>query len=180
MASTKTESDTSWATPHVFTAGELVTSTIMNGLKDNVLALKDPAYGVADIDEASDYTTTSTAWVDVDGAGNTLTLEIETGGGNVLVGFTGGMRSSSSASYYMKLNISVDGTDVAGDDGIAASNATEREVVSFVWLVTGLSAGRHTFKLRWKMSSANGTGTLYAGAGTTDLDTHPQFWVMEV
>lgn len=179
MASTKTESDTSWATPHVFTAGELVTSTIMNGLKDNVLALKDPAYGVADIDEASDYTTTSTAWVDVDGAGNTLTLEIETGGGNVLIGFNGVMRSSS-ASYYIKIGVDVDGTPVAADDGIYSTNSTEREAVSFTWLVTGLSAGTHTFVLRWKMSSASGTGTLYAGAGTTDLDTHPQFWVMEV
>ena len=66
-------------------------------------------------------------------------------------------------------------------DGIVAVTAPVAGyacVVSFTFLATGLAAGTHTFKLQWKTGAA--TATMYAGAGTPNLDVHPQFWAREV
>lgn len=126
--------------------------------------------------ESSDYTTTSTSFTDVDGTNFSLT--ITTTGGNVLVGFSGTVRIDTVGAH-VQLNVDVDGSVVAADDGIVSMRAGGVTInsMSFTYLVTGLSAGSHTFKLQWKVSSS--TATLYAGAGTTHNDIHPQFWVQE-
>lgn len=177
MASSKTTTSTSWVSPRTWTAGELVTATIMNAhVRDQLTALKSPAYFRCVIDEASNYTTTSTSFTDVDATN--LSATITTAGGNVLVGFT--CVVDNNGANYNYLNLDVDGATVVGDDGLVVTQegaAGERQQAVFTFLVTGLSAGSHTFKLQWKVSA--GTATLYAGAGTANLDIHPTFWGIE-
>jgi hypothetical protein len=165
----------SWTTPRTWTADELVTATMMNThIRDNLNALKSPPSDNYECDEASDYTTTSTSFVDVDGTN--LELTITTNGGAVLVHFHG-MFYTNGARLW--LDVDVDETREGGDDGIIGAWQTANFAVTFSRLITGLSAGEHTFTLQWKVASS-GTATLYAGAGTSNADMHPQFWVREV
>jgi hypothetical protein len=165
-----------WVTPKTdYLTGDLVTAQEMNDIGNDLSWLKDLAVVEYTLDEGSDYTTTSTTFVDVDATN--LALTITTDGGDVLVHFHG----VCQANYTNRVDFDVelDGTRLGGDDGIAAMQERTEVTVSFTRLITGLSAGEHTFKLQWKASDSNGA-TLYAGAGTANLDLHPQFWVREV
>jgi len=168
-----------WTTPKTWNVDELLTAANLNThLRDNLNALKAPPTARYECDEASDYTTTSTSFVDVDGT--KLAVTITTGGGDVLVHFHGCV-SHSSSNYRIHFTVTVDGTPVASDDGIigtAAPQAVPGNPVSFTRLITGVSAGEHLFKLQWK--TQGGTAKLFAGAGTSGADLHPQFWVREV
>lgn len=148
-------------------------------VRDQLNALKTPAGGYSVINEASDYTTTSTSFTDIDATD--LNLTFTTGGGDVLVGFTGEC-TSNTLNEQIYFELSVDGTALAGDDGLTvvslASNTGNAQNASFVVRVTGLSADQHIFKLQWKTGS--GTATLHAGAGTAGYDTHPRFWAKEI
>jgi hypothetical protein len=125
-------------------------------------------------DEGSDYSTTSSSFADVDGTN--LSLTITTNGQIVYVGFVGFASASGSGTATIYFNVNVDGSDYFSDDGIAQVVPTaERGAVSFVVPITGLSAGSHTFKLRWK---TNQTATLYASS--TTYDVRPMFWVQEI
>jgi len=54
---------------------ELVTASMLNvGLRDNLNALKAPPTAQRVLDQAADYTTTSTSFVDVDPVALTLTI----------------------------------------------------------------------------------------------------------
>jgi hypothetical protein len=162
-----------WHTPASWSVGQLVTATNLNEqLRDNLEFLKTPPTALYNVNQGSDYTTTSTSFVDVDATN--LSLTITTAGGDVLIafmGFTGG----TSRAYY---DVAIDGVRLAGDDGLIANVLANFTPVSFVALKQGLAPGSHTFKLQWKVNS--GTATMYAGAGTSALDIHPQFWVREV
>jgi hypothetical protein len=165
-----------WTTPKTWADQELVTADLLNThLRDNLEALKEPPSGNYECDETSEYTTTSTSFVDVDATNLVMTLA--TGGGNVMVHFHGNLQHSGS-SGRIYLDVEVDGTRVAGDDGIVWGAGDAIFDLTFTRLITGLSAGDHIFKLQWKTSAA--TATLYAGAGTSNKDTHPQFWAREV
>lgn len=170
-----------YTTPKTWTNEPLVYSDLNTHLRDNMEALKDPPSANYELNESSNYSTTSTSFVDIDATAGKLSLTITTNGGDVLVGFHGALAHSVPDNIYF--DIDVDGTRHAGDDGILglapyATFAGGRASVSFVRLITGLAAGSHTFKLQWKTKT--GTGTLLAGAGTSNGDTHPQFWVREV
>jgi len=159
-------------TDHIVTAAEWNTDLV-----DNLQALKDPPTAHYELNEAADLTTTSTAWADV--STTKLTLSVTTTGGDLLVGFCGVVHKATDGRVYFDLQ--VDGVGgVAGDDGfIALEQATGRGPLSFTYLVTGLAAGAHTLALRWKITGT-GAATIYAGAGTANLDLHPQFWAREV
>ena len=167
-----------WTQPRDWSVDELVTPALLNAqLRDNLEFLKNPPTDLYDVDESSDYTTTSTSFVDVDGTN--LALTIETEGGDVMVGFVGSVsHSNGTARIYFELD--VDGSPAGGDDGIClvAQNTWRNQTASFVFLIQGLSEGSHTIKLQWKTNV--GTATLYAGAGTTNFDMHPQLWAREV
>ena len=168
-----------YTTARDWVTDEVVTAALMNQyIRDNQDALKDPPSANYNMNEVANDTTTSATFGDVDGTN--LSLTIVTTGGDVMAGFTGSV-AHSSASGLVMFDIDVDGVRTAGDDGIVvldAQNAAASEVVGFVYLVTGLSAASHTFKLQWKTSAA--TATLWTGAGTANKDVHPQFWVREV
>lgn len=125
-------------------------------------------------DNGADYTTTSTSWVDIDGANLAITLTIN--GTNVMLGFTG----VSSGVQYIDWDFTVDGTRYAsaGLDGLAHNGSSSDFHIAMTALVTGLAPGSHTFKVQWKVAS--GTGKLYAGAGSAGTDFIPVFWAYEV
>jgi hypothetical protein len=163
-----------WTTPKTWNTGDLVTATDLNThLRDNLDALKGPPTGSYVLNQGSDYTTTSTSFVDLDATN--LSLTITTTGGDVLVVFAGtGLTAGGNAVY---LDITLDGTRVGGNDGIV-DIYNGYFPIPLVYLLRSVSAGSHTIKLQWKVSG--GTGTLFAGAGTSAFDLHPQFWVREV
>ena len=167
-------------TPRTWVALETVTASIMNiHVRDNLNALKDPPTALYILNEAVDYTTTSTSFVNVDATD--LALTITTTGGDVMIGFHGQVVNSGLNKIYFDVNESVGAARLGGDDGmtmfymVAASQNAE---CSFTWLARSLSAAAHTFTLQWKTSA--GTATLYAGAGTSTFDLHGIFWVREV
>jgi hypothetical protein len=172
----------SWTEPKTWTNEPLVAGDLNTHLRDNLEALKEPPCAHYELNESGDYGVTSTSFVNVDGA--KLALSITTSGGDVMVAFHGFVRAgTNSDTLYM--DVDLDGiARIGGDDGIiavmraASGGSPTRIPISFVRLVTGLAAGTHVFTLQWKVSG--GTGELYAGAGTSGLDLHPQFWVREV
>jgi len=157
--------------------GELITASIWNtDIVDNIDALKTPPQARYVLNEGADITSSTITFVDVDAAN--LSLTITTTGGNVKVRFVGNIKSSTGKCY---LDVDVDSSRYAGDDGILGMKATGSgdpgDPISFEITVTGLAAGPHTFKLQWKVNA--GTATLFAGAGTSDADVHGVFEVSE-
>lgn len=162
-----------WSVPRTWVVGELVTASLLNThLRDNLEFLKAPPTALYNVNQGSDYTTTSTSFADVDATN--LSLNITTAGGDVLIVFMG--YGGGTARLYF--DILIDGVRMAGDDGFLAAVNAVNTPITLVALKQGLSAASHTFKLQWKVNS--GSGTLYAGAGTSGLDTHPQFFVREI
>lgn len=160
-------------------SSEVLTDTDLNTyIRDNQIALKDPPSSDYQVNEGSDYTTTSTSFADVDATN--LALSITTTGGDVVVSFFASV--GNSASSIIHFNVDVDGSPFAADDGcfgIATTGASAvRHAIAFTILVTGLSATSHTFKIQWKVVA--GTATMWAGAGTSNADVHPQMWAREV
>lgn len=170
-----------WTSPHTWSVSELVTSTKLNEqLRDNMLALKDPPTDLYNVNEGADYTTTSDTFTNVDATD--LSLTIDTAGGDVLVTFFGSVRNTNAAGGFA-LNFTVDGVAFAAEDGListGASSITGSLPVAFAAWVQGLSAGSHTFNLQFKRMGGAGTVEIFAGAGTSGHDIHPQFAVREV
>lgn len=180
MASVVTTRDTAWVTSRTWTAGELVTASIMNAhVRDQLNALKSPAYFYCYIDEGADYTTTSTSFTAVDATD--LTATVVTAGGNWLIGFAGQCFYSTGATGFLTFTVALDGTNYIGDDGIIQGYAAVAAPVvgaSFTVIMTGVAAGSRIFQLRWKVNA--GTYGMYAGAGTSNHDHHPVFWGIEL
>lgn len=171
-----------WTDPKTWTSEPLTSSDLNTQLRDNMEALKLPPTAHYDPQETADYTTTSTAFVDVDSTNLSLTITLgDVDDSDVMIGFHATVNSNTDSRVYF--DIDVDGTRLGNPDGIIFVQRNDTadafdHMVSFVRLVTGLSAGSHTFTLQWKVSS--GSATLHAGAGTANRDVIPQFWVREV
>jgi hypothetical protein len=177
MASSKSERNTSWASPTTWNTGQALIAVDMNAqIRDKLNAVKNLAAFDIVIDEASNYSTSSTTFATIGGA--ELSATITTGGGTVLVGFSGEFSFVTQAAFFM--DILVDGNRFYGDDGMFSHiiNNTQFHHIGFVRPITGLSAASHTFALQWKVTA--NTVTLYAGAATSAHDTHPSFWGREV
>ena len=171
-----------WTTPKTWAVEPLVATDLNTHVRDNLNHLYDRlGNGVAWVgDEGTDYTTTSATFEDVDDTEGKGKHTITTNGGDVLVGFAALVENSSGATRYVAIDLAVDGVRVGGDDGIVRSinSADAISHLSFTHLVTDLSAGEHVFKIQWRRNN-NGTVTMFAGAGTSEKDTHPIFWVQE-
>ena len=177
-----------WTSPKTWAVNELVTAADMNTyISDNLSYLKtrmddDPSEYT--LNESSDYTTTSLTFVDVDATNLAITVETQRANANVLVHFDA-LVDMGSAGQQVLFDIDVDGNRLGGDDGVAGTThvntsvATMRKQVSFTRYITGLSQGSHTFKLHGRIT-ASATAKIFAGAGTSGLDIHPQFWAREV
>ena len=173
-----------YTTPTTRVTGELITAAIWNtDIVDNLTYLLARPATEHTANEGSNYTTNSSSWADVDATDYALTLDVKSGA--VLVGFNGTVDLASNASGPMgHFDVDVDGARHEGDDGIIGCqnfNVGLVHSLSFAVRIDGLSVGSHTFKLQWKATNTGGTPiTLFAGAGTSARDVHPQFWVQEV
>ena len=151
-------------------------------LRDNMFALKYPPFAHYNMaGHASDYSTASTSFTDVDATN--LALSVTTTGdgagnpGDVMIGLCGTAYSSGAIRIYFQLledgvTINIDG------DGFFVSEGTGVRPVSFMFLRANASIGTHIYKLQWRVSS--GTGVLLANAGTSGRDCKSQFWVREI
>lgn len=128
--------------------------------KANMEYLLDPNKDTTIHNEGSDYTTTSTSFVDIDATDLAITLT--TNGGPVLVMAAGGCTGSTTLTIHF--DFTVDGTRYTSGNtnGIApvTTGSGRLDLLSFAVLVTGLSAGSHSFKLQWRVNG--GTGTLHS------------------
>ena len=170
-----------YTTPKTWSNEPLVASDLNTHLRDNMEALKDPPSAQNIADEASQYTTTSASFVDIDATEGKFQHTIETNGGDVMIWAMLSLEHNQTSQIWFEVD--VDGSPLGGDDGIhtiACHTAGKRAGVWATILVfaTGLAAGEHTFKLQWKTNS--GTVTLYAGDGTSNEDVHSVFGVREV
>lgn len=172
-----------YTSPRTWLVGEVPTAAIFNThLRDNLIALKDPPTAIYNVNEAADYSTSSTSFVDVDGTD--LALSITTTGGDILVGFVGNVVNNANCAAF---DVTLDGVRQAGDEGIIQAGHIRSDhalPVSFAYLIRSVSAGAHTVKLQWRVDAS--AVTMYAGAGSAGVaygalaDTHPQFWIREV
>lgn len=180
MPSVVTTRSSTWATAKTWSASEGLTAALMNlEVRDKVNALKSPGYFNCVIDQAADYTTTSTAFADVDSTN--LSATVTTAGGALLIGFSGVMVSGASSNAHRAfLDVAIDGTRLGGDDGLISHYGVYTANASFVVMTAALSAASHIIKLQWKVSNVANTATLYAGAGTSAADIHPRFWGVEL
>jgi len=109
---------------------------------------------------SGDFTTTSASFVDATGMAVTLT----TGARRCLVTLAG-MGTNDASADYVALDVAIDGARVgATTDGLLAVNppfAGYRVNIGFSYVTDVLSAGQHTFQLRWRRNSG-GTGRLVA------------------
>lgn len=159
-----------WTDPTAWDVGDVLTKDRLNQeVRDNLIALKDPPSANFEGDGTANYSTTSTTFVDVDDPDFVLT--ITTNGGDVLVHFHGNVYNTG-ANGVSQLDVEVDGTRIGYASGMMYAQEGNSESTTFTRLITGLSAGSHTFKLQWKVLA--GTGVL------TGLNYSPQFWAREV
>ena len=167
-----------WTSPKTWSSEPLTSLDLNTYMRDNQNYLKDRLDTGAGklVSGDSAITTSSSSFVDVDA--EKLSITLMTHGGDVLVGFTGTVQTqnSNAAAFF---NVAVDDVDYVTDNGVirvtaAHSGGGNRHYpLSFVVLISGLAAGSHTFKLRWKKS----------GSGSVRIDVvnlHPQFWAKEI
>lgn len=155
-------------------------------IRDNLNALKTPASAIYNGVEGTDLNLTSTTWADMDATEGKFQHTITTNGGDIMVGFSGSFVGNANLIIY--LDVAIDGVAwgvttlgaAEGLQGVLVSNtATVVEgSVNLFRIIAGISAGAHTFKMRYKISA--GTITLFRAAGTASADIVPQFWVREI
>ena len=164
--------------PRTWTDGEFVTATLLNThVRDNMNALKAPPSGDYVLNEDADYAGDASGWKDVDSVNLSLTLV--TTGGDVMVHFSGTFYTTvGTVRVYLDVEVDEEGARTAGNDGIiGCAVVTTGTPITFTRLITDLEPGLHEFDLQW---NAQNVHRLAAGAGTANLDVHPQFWAREV
>lgn len=160
-----------WTTPKTWTAALVTVAELNAHVRDNLAWLKAPTSGVATL--AAQITTTSTSFTDATGLSVTMT----TSGGNVMCLFTGCV--SNSGANQTILTLDADGDAQGATDGLmtVTANAVSTSA-SFVYVITGLSAASHTFKIRWRVNS--GTATLFADNSSANFKVEPTLYCVEM
>lgn len=177
-----------WVNPGTRVTGDLITSSIYNtDIIGNLLALKVGPTDFETVNNGTDYSSSSTSFVDVDAD---LSCTITSTGGWVLCHFHGTVKVSSTSAAQVRVyfDLQVDGARDGGDTGYivavgrdSTNDYEQVRTISFTRLLL-LAAGAHTVDLQWKVTASAGTPTvvMYAGAGTADYDVHPQMWLREL
>lgn len=128
-------------------------------------------------DTSGDHTTTSTSLADLDATNAAVTFTAPASG-NVLVRLAATCSPApSSASAYTSWGVRESTSNIAGAVGesIAVRNASTASTndkfdgVTKEFILTGISAGSHTYKWAWATSA--GTATLKANASTPAVMT---------
>lgn len=168
-----------WTAPATWTASLVTVAQFNTQIRDNLLALKDPPSGHTQY-HGADISITSTSFANVDA---NLAHTIVVAGTEVLVSFSGVIRTNSALERRCYFNVSVDGTDYFADDGLIAvgngavtASSDMLFPVSFaVWIT--VTPGSRIFRLRAKVNG--GSITLYAFT-TANYGTYANFWAREV
>ena len=142
-------------------------ATVIRG--DDNFDTTPPAYGRV-VRTAGNITTTSTSLVDVTGASITIT----TGASPVIYGVVQTAKKASAGNDFY-FNIDIDGSLELGTSGLYMVQPTlDYDMnASFSGQSDVLTAGSHTIKEQWRVSSSTGT----IRANTT---TNHQFYVREL
>ena len=172
-----------WSTPATFSTGQLIGATDLNTyVRDNTNYLLARPKNAIKRDNNANYTSTSTSFVDIDGTNLAIVLSIS--GTTVLLNFQAVYTYNGGTYVTAAFDFTVDGSRYAagGVDGLMLSPNTSTGkdgFISMTALVTGLSAGSHTFKVQWKAQTA-GTIGLFDGNNTSGQDFIPSFIAVEV
>ncbi|PJF30840.1 MAG: hypothetical protein CUN51_06550 [Candidatus Thermofonsia Clade 1 bacterium] len=162
-----------WTTPTTWVSAQVVTATQLNEqLRDNMnYLLSRPHQRIIRV-ASSNYTTTSTTFVDIDATNLSITLTIS--GSAVLVGFSGVAEVNSGPFYCFDFTVDGNRYTTVSNGLLEVHTATGfiHVPASYTALVMGLTVGSHTFRPVWRATS--GTATLRA------VNSPVVFWAMEV
>jgi hypothetical protein len=141
-----------WSAPRTWTTGEIVTAAMMNGVRDELLALQATSASIATAE-----TTTSTTYVDLATVGPAITISTST---TVLVFIQATMSVNGVFNAFMGAAVSGATTLGASDtDAVnvvsSVANHTDRQGVAF--RITGLTAGSNTFTAKYRVSGGTGS-----------------------
>lgn len=171
--------------PSVSPGDTIASATWGNIVKADIEYLLGRPKGSTFRDNNGNYTTTSTSFVDVDATNLKQTITIS--GSTVLVGFSGSIITTDVGNVgHVCFDIDVDGTraGTGGTDGVMMiyddGNASRPANASFTVLITGLTAGSHTFKLQWRVNNSANTAALTSGSGSGGTDNKPNLYAVEV
>lgn len=141
------------------TERQIVTHTHLNNIRDAIDIIRDPGrYYYARGSGDADLTTSSTTAADLNA--NTTVTGLDLSGNPVRVILYSGRHTTTAT--LTEIDLLVDGVSVRG--GTSVWRGVTNVPVNFCWIVDGLSAGTHDFKIQWKISGA-GTSTLYSAHG---------------
>ena len=152
-----------WTTPKTWTS-EVLTSNDMNTyLSDNTQYLYDEvSYSPAVYTYSrttGNYSTTSTTFVDIDASNMVAT--ITTDGGDVLITFAGSLYGTGSTAVIVALDY--DGTLYR--PMYRTMGAAPGGNVSFSLIIDNVSAGSHTFGMKWLISPTGATVYIHGSLG---------------
>lgn len=160
-----------WTTPKTWTS-EVLTSNDMNTyLSDNTQFLYDKVTaGFAEYTytrgSSVDYSTTSTGFVNIDGANMSTTLT--TAGGDLLVNFTGSVRRSGGSAQDIFVAVYLNGTSYQLRQVVDSGSYN----VSFTRVFNNVPAGSNALSMAWRCGAAGITLILNG--------THSHFSVREL
>lgn len=145
--------------PSVSNVGKLVVSNgyiLDNGGGEVEIFSFSPALIV--VTPSGTKTTTSSSYADVDGASMEVTIDKKLADTDVLIDLRFSFYATAVPSRLV-LGVSESGTDyeVHSRDINTANSHSEGSALR---KITGLAAGSHTFRLRWKRTSGSGTITM--------------------
>lgn len=152
-----------WITPREWVVGEAISATKLNEISESLNYIHEKPKSVVTIyGSGTDLTTGSTTYVAVDDAQFTLSLEVQAGEDvrlwltlvhtNATTGTLNDYDVIIDDTTYVSANIGTPLTQGIIRGRIAAGAVNQSNNAYLV--ISGLSAGVHTFKLRWKTSAS--------------------------
>ena len=172
-----------WNILAAFSAYQRATSAVMEQIRENLNILKSPQIAISTVTLATDITTTSTTFVDVNTTWYqvTITPSIASGTCSLRVWTTLSVQcSTTTTTHVVKFDLMIDGVSVSAGAGIAMIQGNQNQYfpVTIDYLITGVAPGAHTIKLRWR-NLGGGNTTLFANNGST-IQVRTQFGAMEI
>jgi len=144
-----------WTAPKTWVS-EVLTSNDMNTyLSDNTQYLYDELTTTVvkqiDTNTSTEYSTTSTSVVAIDATDLNITLTLS-GEKDVLITFAGTFYAVSGATTLISELLA---SGVSYEIVHTTMDNLERKNASYAFIISGLSAGSHTFRPRWRTSTGN-------------------------
>jgi len=138
---------------------QIITADYLNDLKDAIGIIRSPGryYYLRGSGDA-DLTTSSASMADLNA--NTTVASLDVSGNPVRVALYAGRQTTAAST--VQFDLLVDGVSVRG--GTAIWLGQTNVPVNLLWIVDGLAAGSHSFKIQWKSASAV-LSTLFSANG---------------